>query len=87
MYISIQNFYSFYLLKINNNLISNFTVYNQQLNTFAAVQEYLMLFINNLTIAQIDSITLQASTLSQLTSTTNELTRDALVRLIFKYFI
>jgi Leucine-rich repeat (LRR) protein len=82
-----------FLLKVNNYLCSlcndesNYTDYNQQLNTFAAVQEYLMLFINNLTIAQIDSIILQASTLSQLTSPTNELTRDALVRSIFEYFI
>jgi hypothetical protein len=69
------------------NNISNVTGYNHQLNTFATVQEYLMMFVNNLTIAQIDSITLQASTLSQLTSTTNELTRNALVRLIFEYFV
>jgi hypothetical protein len=57
------------------------------LHIFAAVEEYLMLFINNLTIAQIDSIILQGSVLSQLTATTNQLTRDALVRLIFVYFI
>ena len=41
------------------------------------------MFINNLTINQISSITLQASTLSQLTSSTNELTRNALVSSLY----
>ena len=47
---------------------------------FAAVQEYLMMFIDNLTIAEIDSIILQGSTLSQLTTVTNQLTRNSLVK-------
>jgi hypothetical protein len=61
------------------NNVSNYTDFNHQLNTFAAVQEYLMMFINNLTIGEIDSIILQGSTLSQLTATTNQVTRVALV--------
>jgi hypothetical protein len=75
-----------FLLKVNNYLCSlcndesNYTDYNQQLNTFAAVQEYLMIFVNNLTISRMRSVILQASTLSQLTATTNQLTRNALVR-------
>jgi hypothetical protein len=75
-----------FLLKVNNylwssyNNVSNYTDYNQQLNTFAAVQEYLMIFVNNLTISRMRSVILQASTLSQLTATTNQLTRNALVR-------
>ncbi len=60
--------------------ISNLTEYNHQLNMFAAVQEYLMMFIDNLTIAKIDSIILQGSTLSQLTAVTNQLTRNSLVK-------
>ncbi len=46
-----------------------------------------MIFINNLTISQIDSIILQGSTLSQLTAMTNQLTRNALVEYSYFYII
>ncbi|UJR10866.1 hypothetical protein I4U23_015053 [Adineta vaga] len=62
-----------------SNISFNFTSFKHQLNTFASVQEYLMVFINNLTITTTDSILLQASALSQLTTTTNQLTRNALI--------
>jgi hypothetical protein len=45
-----------------------------------------MVFINNLTITGIDSIILQATTLVQLTTITNQLTRYALVRRVFCSF-
>ncbi len=61
----------------------NFTGYEHQLNTFADIEEYLMIFINNLTIAQIDSILLQESTLSQPTAITNQLTLDSLVSSLY----
>lgn len=57
----------------------NISEYKNQLNLLASVQEYLIRFINNLTIATMDSILLQGSVLSQLTTSTNQLTRDALV--------
>ena len=60
--------------------------YNQQLNTLANIRDYLMIFINNLTITGIDSTILQATTLAQLTSSTNQLTRHALVRSLYFVF-
>jgi len=61
----------------------NFTGYEHELNTFADIEEYLMIFINNFRIAQIDSILLQESTLSQPTATTNQLTLDSLVSSLY----
>jgi len=73
--------------QISDNNTFNLTEYNNRLNNLAAVQEYLMIFINNLTISQIDSIILQGSTLSQLTAMTNQLTRNALVEYSYFYII
>ena len=53
--------------------------FTEQLNTLANIRDYLMMFINNLTITNIDSIILQATTMVQLTASTNQLTRFALV--------
>jgi hypothetical protein len=66
----------------------NLTQYSYQLNNLAAVEEYLMMFINNLTIANINSIILQGSALSQLTAMTNQLTRNTLVKFfLFLYHL
>jgi len=54
--------------------------YNQQLNSYANVRDYLMTYATNLPITTSDSIKLQASTLAQLTATTNQLTRAAAVK-------
>jgi hypothetical protein len=54
--------------------------YNQQLNSYANVLDYLMTYIPNLAITTSDSIKLQASTLAQLTQMTNQLTRAAAVK-------
>jgi len=54
--------------------------YNQQLNSYANVRDYLMPYATNLAITTSDSIKLQASTLAQLTGTTNQLTRAAAVK-------
>ncbi len=49
--------------------------YNKQLNSYANIREYLMTFATNLLISESKSIILQASTLTQLTQATNQLTR------------
>ncbi|CAF1341570.1 unnamed protein product [Adineta ricciae] len=50
--------------------------FNKQLNTYAAIREYLMTTLTNLPIiSTANGITLQASTISQLTQSTNQLTR------------
>ena len=59
------------------------TEYNRQLNALADLRDGLMIFLNNLTIGKSDSIVLQATTLAQLTATTDQLTRNALVRKSF----
>jgi len=53
--------------------------YVAALNAQATVRDYAVQFISNLSITNIDSIILQASTLSSLTSATSELTRQTVV--------
>jgi hypothetical protein len=48
---------------------------NKQLNEHANVREYLMMFINNLSVITPDDVKLQSSVLAKLTGTTNQLTR------------
>jgi len=50
------------------------------LNIYANARDYLMTYITNLAITTSDSIKLQASTLAQLTTATNQLTRAAAVK-------
>ena len=59
------------------------TDYNQQRNQVAMVLDYLMPFVSNLSVGGIDSITLQSSTLAELTRSTSALTRDAMVSVFF----
>ena len=54
--------------------------YNQQLNLYAGVRDYLITFSTNLLISTSDSIILQASSLVHLTQATNQLTRTTAVR-------
>jgi hypothetical protein len=54
--------------------------FNQELNSQANVREYTATFTSNLAITTSSSIILQASTLAQLTKSTNQLTRTTLVR-------
>jgi hypothetical protein len=68
---------------INQSIFLQFT---EQLNTLADIRDYLIMFVNNLTITNIESIILQATTVVQLTSTTNQLTRFTLVSKI-RFFI
>jgi hypothetical protein len=58
--------------------------YNKQLNSYANLRDFLMKFATNFVIAGSNSISLQASFLVQLTQSTNQLTRSAVVN-IFKY--
>lgn len=62
---------------MNQSIYNEFT---EELNRLADIDDYLMMFINNLTITDINSIILQATTMVQLTSSTNQLTRFALVK-------
>jgi hypothetical protein len=57
------------------------TEYNKQLNIYANVRDYLMQFTTNLAITTSNSIKLQASSLAQLTQSTNQLTRTTAVRI------
>ncbi|UJR19272.1 hypothetical protein I4U23_022401 [Adineta vaga] len=52
--------------------------YNQGLNSRAYARDYLLTFTTKLAITTLNTIKLQASSLAQLTRTTNELTRSAL---------
>lgn len=54
--------------------------FNQQINTQANLRDYLMSFTQNLVIAGVNGIELQASSLAQLTGATNQLTRNSAVR-------
>ena len=58
---------------------SALAAFNQQLNTYANVRDFLMTFTNTLAITTVNSIKMQASSLSQLTQSTNQLTRSALI--------
>ena len=63
---------------LNQSALNKF---NTQVNIQANIRDYLMPFTMNLLISTPDSIKLQASTLSQLTQATNQLTRTAAVRI------
>ncbi len=54
--------------------------YNKKLNVYANIREYLINFTTNLPIVGLNSIILQASSLVQLTESTNQLTRLTLVK-------
>jgi hypothetical protein len=58
---------------------STFSKYKQELKIYANIRQYLMMVITNLTITTIDSMNLQASTLAQLTESSNQLTHSAAV--------
>ena len=53
--------------------------YKQQLNTYAEKREYLLTFPSKLPITTANSIKLQATALTQLTQTTDQLTRKSSV--------
>lgn len=57
--------------------------YTAALNAQAVVRDYAVQFISNLSITNIDSIKLQASTMTLLTDSTSELTRQTVVRVFF----
>lgn len=64
---------------MNSSNNSVLTEIQKQLNQHAHVREYLMMFINNLSITKPDDIKLHASILSKLTESTNQLTRKTSV--------
>ena len=56
--------------------------FSDGLNRQSYVREYLIGFIDNLTITTSNTLKIQSTTLAQLTSSTNELTRKTLVKRI-----
>ena len=58
---------------------SAFAAYNKQRNNYANARDFFMTFTIHLPITTANSITMQASSLSQLTQATNQLTRSALI--------
>jgi hypothetical protein len=61
--------------------------YVSALNQQAIVRDYAVQFVSNLSITNINSIILQASTLSSLTDATEELTRQTVVCISFSSII
>ena len=64
--------------------------FNKQMNTYATIREYLMTTLTNLPIIPAaKGIILQASTIAQLTQSTNQLTRliSVLVRIALFYSV
>ncbi|CAF1347188.1 unnamed protein product [Adineta ricciae] len=66
------------LSKSLNTSSLSWSEYEKQVNYYANVREYLIGFVANLAITTSNSIELQSSTLSQLTKSTNQLTRNTL---------
>lgn len=62
---------------MNNSIDAD---YNEQLNIHARVRDYLLTYLANLPHSTMENIQLQASVLSQLTKSSNELTRNAIVK-------
>ena len=60
--------------------VSALAEFNRKQNLYAGVRDFLIASTINLTIATPNSIRLQASSLSQLTQSTNQLTRSSAVR-------
>ena len=58
---------------------SALSAFNQQLNSYAGVRDFLMTFTTGLVVTTANSIKMQACSLSQLTQATNQLTRSSLV--------
>ncbi len=81
-HISISTLNSQTSKSVNNFISFNKTTldeYNKKLNIYANIREYLINFTTNLPIVDSNSIIFQASSLVQLTESTNQLTRLTLV--------
>ena len=61
---------------MNKSALTEFT---RTQNLYASVRDHLIAFTINLTITTPDSVRLQASSLAQLTQSTNQLTRSSVV--------
>ena len=61
---------------------SALTALIRQTNTYAAVRDYLVSFTSDLAVTTANSVKMQASSLSQLTQATNQLTRSTSVNLL-----
>lgn len=67
-------------MKINASALKKFQT---NLNSHAKLRDFLVTFIKNLSINDAMSLNLQASALTQLTESTDQLTRDASVKSFF----
>ena len=65
------------MISVNESALAE---YRKEINSQANVRDYLMPFITYLAITTSNSMKLQSSSLAQLTQSTNQLTRSALVR-------
>ena len=61
---------------------SALTALIRQTNTYASVRDYLVTFTSDLAVTTANSVKMQASSLSQLTQATNQLTRSTSVNLL-----
>ncbi|UJR17432.1 hypothetical protein I4U23_004327 [Adineta vaga] len=75
--ISISSLNTIYqsISSITLNTSSALEIYTNYINQDSTIRDYLITYITNLSITNLQSILLQSSTLSQLTNTPNELTR------------
>jgi hypothetical protein len=64
---------------ILNNITATVDAYQHQINQQASLREYLIAIIEQLPITSTNVMKMQASSLAQLTASTNELTRNSLV--------
>ncbi|CAF3657316.1 unnamed protein product [Rotaria sp. Silwood1] len=55
--------------------VSALIEYNRQINIYANARDYLITFTTNIVVTNVNSIKLQASSLAQLTQSTNQITR------------
>lgn len=64
---------------MRTSISAAFADFSSEVNGLANVRDYLLMFVSNLTITDLNNIILQSTTLAQLTASTNQLTRLALV--------
>lgn len=65
------------IISFNQTILNE---YNKELNSYAMVREYMMIYTTKFPMKTSNNIKLQASSLAQLTKATNELTRITLVK-------
>ena len=54
--------------------------FEEELNQFAGIRQKLLMHVSNLSVSSLNDLTFQSSMLSELTQTTNQLTRTTSVK-------